>query len=241
MRRGRPSTTSDSRSTGARSSPSSARTGPARRRWRSWSPTCTSRPAAPFGGTACDVRQVDADQLRTAVTVVFQDFERYNLSAADNIGLGDVTRRDDRPDIVMAAQRSGADRFLRRLPEGYDSILGRMFDNGQDLSVGQWQRVAVARAFFRDAPFVILDEPTAALDARAEHDLFERIRSLFVGRTVVLISHRFSTVRSADRIYVLDRGRVTEHGTHDGLMASAGTYAELFQLQASAFVEAGQA
>ncbi|HEY1279473.1 MAG TPA: ABC transporter ATP-binding protein [Acidimicrobiales bacterium] len=183
-----------------------------------------------------DVRHVDPERLRAAVTVVFQDFVQYNLSAADNIGLGDVTRRQDRPGIEAAAQRSGADRFLRRLPEGYDAILGRMFDTGQDLSIGQWQRVAVARAFFRDAPFVILDEPTAALDARAEHELFERIRSLFVGRTVLLISHRFSTVRSADRIYVLDRGRIIEAGRHDDLVAAGGTYAELFNLQASAFV-----
>jgi ATP-binding cassette subfamily B protein len=112
-----------------------------------------------------------------------------------------------------------------------------MIDTGQDLSVGQWQRVAVARAFFRDAPFVILDEPAASLDARAEHKLFERIRSVFAGRTVLLISHRFSTVRSADRIYVLDKGRIVEHGSHDKLLAEAGLYAELFHLEAAAFVE----
>ncbi len=114
-------------------------------------------------------------------------------------------------------------------------MLGRQFDGGHELSIGQWQRLALARAFFRGAPFLILDEPTAALDPRAEHDLFERMRSLAAGRTVLLISHRFSSVRSADRIFVLRAGRLVEHGTHDELLAAAGTYAELFRLQASAY------
>ena len=137
--------------------------------------------------------------------------------------------------MEAAATQAGADGLVRRLPGGYDTVLGREFDAGTDLSEGQWQRVAIARAFFRDAPIVVLDEPTAALDARAEHDLFARIRALLRGRTVVLVSHRFSTVRTADRIVVLHRGRVTETGTHDELMARGGTYAELFTLQAAAY------
>ena len=185
-----------------------------------------------------DLAGVEPDGVRRAITVVFQDFARYNLSAAENIALGDAERRGDRTEIEVAAQHSGADGFITRLADGYDTLLGRMFETGHDLSVGQWQRVAVARAFFRDAPFVILDEPTASLDARAESELFDRIRSLFVGRTVLLISHRFSTVRTADRIYVLHAGRVEEHGTHDELLALGGRYAELFTLQARAFVDA---
>jgi ATP-binding cassette subfamily B protein len=184
-----------------------------------------------------DATAVDPDALRQAVTVVFQDFARYNFTAALNIGLGDVERLEDRAGIEVAAGHGGADRLIRGLPGGFDAVLGRMFDTGQDLSVGQWQRVALARAFFRDAPFVILDEPTAALDARAEHELFDRMRSLFAGRTVLLISHRFSTVMSADRIYVLHRGRITEQGSHDELLAAGGRYADLFLLQASAFIE----
>ena len=137
--------------------------------------------------------------------------------------------------VLAAADRAGAHGLITRLVKGYDTVLGRMFDAGHDLSSGQWQRVALARAFFRHAPVVILDEPTAALDARAEHRLFERLRDLLAGRTVVLISHRFSTVRSADHIYVLHRGRVTEDGSHEELMAAGGAYAELFSLQAAAF------
>ena len=121
------------------------------------------------------------------------------------------------------------------MPEGYETLLGPSFIDGTDLSTGQWQRVALARAFFRNAPVVILDEPTAALDAKAEHELFARIRELFAGRSVLLISHRFSTVRSADRIYVLDEGCVVESGTHEELVAAAGTFAELFTLQASPY------
>ncbi len=184
-----------------------------------------------------DTATVDPDQLRRQVTVVFQDFARYNLTAAENIGLGDIDRLDDRSGIERAATRAGADRLVGRLPDGYDTVLGRMFEAGAELSVGQWQRIAVSRAFFRDAPLLILDEPTASLDARAEHDLFGRIRNLFAGRTVLLISHRFSTVRSADRIYVLHQGHVVEHGTHTELMAANGRYAELFTLQAQAYTD----
>jgi ATP-binding cassette subfamily B protein len=184
-----------------------------------------------------DASTVDPDALHRLVTVVFQDFEKYNFTAADNIGLGDVARFDDRAAIEAAARQAGADRVIRRLAEGYDTTLGRLFASGQDLSIGQWQRVALARAFFRDAPVVVLDEPTSALDARAEHDLFERIRDLLRGRTVLLVSHRFSTVRTADYIYVLHHGRVVEQGTHDDLMSRPTRYADLFRLQASAYLD----
>jgi len=168
--------------------------------------------------------------------VIFQDFARFHLPARDNIGLGRVEAVDDLDGIRGAARQSGAEEFLAALPAGYDTMLGPEFEGGTDLSIGQWQRIALARAFYREAPFVVLDEPTAALDARAEHDLFERIRSLLTGRTVLLISHRFSSVRTADRIYVLDHGRVVESGTHEDLMTHHGLYAELFTLQAAAYL-----
>jgi ATP-binding cassette, subfamily B, bacterial len=183
-----------------------------------------------------DINSVDAAQLRSGIAVIFQDFVRFHLRARDNIGLGRVDAIDDLDNIREAARHANADEFLSSLPNGYETILGPEFEGGSDLSIGQWQRVALARAFFRQAPFVILDEPTAALDPRAEHDLFERIRGLLAGRTVLLISHRFSSVRNADRIYVLQSGRVTEAGTHDELMGVEGHYAELFRLQAAAYL-----
>jgi ATP-binding cassette, subfamily B, bacterial len=183
-----------------------------------------------------DVADVDREQLRASIAVIFQDFERYLLPARENVGMGRHERIDDLGSVVAAATRADADEFLATLPEGYETMLGREFSGGYDLSIGQWQRVALARAFFRDAPFVILDEPTAALDARAESRLFERLRDLLEGRSVLLISHRFSSVRSADRIYVLERGRVVEHGSHEQLMAAGGRYAELFTLQARAYL-----
>jgi ATP-binding cassette subfamily B protein len=184
-----------------------------------------------------DVAGFDQDELRQAVAVIFQDFWRYHLPARDNVGVGRHERITDLDAIVEAAARADADGFLSRLPDGYDTILSREFESGVDLSIGQWQRVALARAFFRDAPFVILDEPTAALDARAESRLFERMRAMLEGRSVVLISHRFSSVRSADRIYVLQRGQIVENGTHAELMAESGLYSELFTLQAAAYLE----
>jgi ATP-binding cassette subfamily B protein len=183
-----------------------------------------------------DVADVDQDELRESIAVIFQDFQRYLLPARENIGMGRHARIDDVEAIVTAAERADAHDFLSSLPESYETMLGREFAGGYDLSIGQWQRVALARAFFRDAPLVILDEPTASLDARAESRLFDRMRELLQGRSVLLISHRFSSVRSADRIYVLEEGRVVEHGSHDELMAGGDRYADLFTLQARAYL-----
>jgi ATP-binding cassette subfamily B protein len=184
-----------------------------------------------------DTAGMDAAGLHRRIAVIFQDFARYDLTARENIGLGAVEHIDDEAAIQAAAVHAGADHYLAALPHGYETILSPEYDGGRDLSVGQWQRVALARAFIRDAPLIILDEPTASLDPRAEHDLFRRIRSLYKGRTVLLISHRYNTVRDADHIYVLAGGRIIEHGSHDELMAGRGTYAELFTLQAAAYTD----
>jgi ATP-binding cassette subfamily B protein len=186
---------------------------------------------------ASDVATVDPDELRRSVAVIFQDFLRYHLPARDNVGLGRHEALGDLDAIRRAARQADADGFVAALPAGWATMLGPEFVGGTDLSLGQWQRLALARAFFRDAPFVILDEPTAALDPRAEHELFRRIRALLAGRTVLLVSHRFSSVRSADRIYVLHEGRVVEAGRHEELVARGGRYAELFGLQARAYLE----
>jgi ATP-binding cassette, subfamily B, bacterial len=153
---------------------------------------------------------------------MFQDFIRYSLSAADNIVLGRHERASNTAAVIAAAVQAGADADISALPEGYQTLLGPAFINGTDLSLGQWQRLAIARTFFQDAPLVILDEPAAALDAKAEHQLFSRIGELLDGHSVLLISHRFSTVRSADRIYVLRDGSVVESGTHPQLMHLGG-------------------
>jgi ATP-binding cassette subfamily B protein len=182
-----------------------------------------------------DVAAMDIERVRARVAVLFQDFVRYFLSARENISMGRWERAADEEAVRLAASRSGAQAFLEALPHGYDTFLGPQFFGGSDLSGGQWQRVALARAFFRDAELVILDEPTASLDPRAEAALFSAVRELFAGRSVLLISHRFATVRLADHIYVLEEGRMVEHGDHDQLMAANGLYAELFTLQASAF------
>ncbi|MFI6515430.1 ABC transporter ATP-binding protein [Spirillospora sp. NPDC050679] len=178
----------------------------------------------------------DPRELRAASAVVFQDFVRYKLPVLDNIAFGRPGDPADPARAVTAARQASAHDFLSRLPDGYATVLSKEFANGEDLSGGQWQRLALARAFYRDAPFVILDEPTAALDPEAEEELFRHIRELFTGRTVLLISHRFSSVRSADRIYVLDKGAVIEHGTHNDLMADDGKYASLFLTQAAAYL-----
>ncbi|OZC04794.1 ABC transporter ATP-binding protein [Rubricoccus marinus] len=182
-----------------------------------------------------DLREYDLDSLRSAVGVIFQDFVRYHLTASENIAVGRIAEREDRPRIETSAQRSLADSVIESLPEGYEQTLGKRFKTGVDLSGGQWQKVALGRAYMRDAQLLILDEPTAALDARAEYEVFERFKDLTEGKTAVLISHRFSTVRMADRILVLDQGRVEQVGTHEELLASGGRYAELFELQAQGY------
>ena len=183
-----------------------------------------------------DVGEFEPASMRDSIAVIFQDFVRYELTARENVVLG-RPERDDENAMKAAVAHAGAEEIVARLPRGYDTILSKQFKDGQDLSLGQWQRIALARAFYRDSPFVILDEPSASLDPRAEADLFAKVQSLLSGRTVLLISHRFSSVRYADHIYVLRAGRVIESGTHPDLMRAGGLYADLFSLQAAAYVD----
>jgi ATP-binding cassette subfamily B protein len=182
-----------------------------------------------------DVREYDPDELRGEFGVLFQDFVSYQFSARENIGIGRVERLDDASAIALAADKSGAAGVIEGLPEGYDTVLGKWFDGGVNLSGGEWQKVALGRAFMREAQILILDEPSAALDARAEFELFTRLRQLAAGRTAIFISHRFSTVRQADRILVFEQGGLIESGTHEELLELGGRYAELFNLQAASY------
>jgi ATP-binding cassette subfamily B protein/ATP-binding cassette subfamily C protein len=189
-----------------------------------------------WGGV--DLRDLDPADLRGRIGAVFQDYVRYQFSAAENIGLGEPAHLEDRPRIQEAARRGGAAALVESLPRGYDTVLGGWFEKGQELSAGQWQKLAVSRAFMRDeAQLLILDEPTAAIDAEAEHELFERFRQLADGRSALVISHRFSTVRLADRIAVLHGGRLVELGSHHELLALGGRYAHLFGLQAQGYLD----
>jgi ATP-binding cassette, subfamily B, bacterial len=182
-----------------------------------------------------DLRKYDIESLRRNVGVIFQDFVRYDLILRENIAVGNIEQREDEPRLQGAAERSLADSVARRLAGKYDQMLGRRFDGGVDLSGGEWQKVALARAYMRDAQLLILDEPTAALDARAEYEVFLRFSELTAGKMAVLISHRFSTVRMADLLVVLHGGAVAEVGDHAALMARGGNYAELFALQAGGY------
>lgn len=181
-----------------------------------------------------DVSELSPAEVRRRIGVIFQDFVQYNLSASDNVGVGWLPELDNDEAIRDAATRGGAREFIERLPEGFDTVLGRYY-GGSQLSIGQWQRLALARAFMRHSDLLILDEPTAALDAESEAELFERFQELKEGRTAVLITHRFSTVRFADRIVVLDKGRLVEEGTHAELLALGGIYATMFTAQAEGY------
>ncbi|MFD7107036.1 ABC transporter ATP-binding protein [Streptomyces celluloflavus] len=178
------------------------------------------------------------DDLRRSMSAVFQDFVTYQGTVAENVGLGNLPALQDRPRIAESVAKGGADGLVDRLPEGLDTALGRWFAEGVNLSGGEWQKIALSRAFMRDAPVLLLDEPTSALDAEAEYELFQRLRRLVADRTAVYVSHRFSTVRQADRILLLTDGRLAERGTHDELMRLDGDYASLFTLQANSYLDA---
>lgn len=199
-----------------------------------------SRLYDPTGGRilleGLDLREWDLETLRRKISVIFQDFARYQMKVAENIGVGDVPRLDDRPRLHRAAREGLAEDFIERLPASYDTQLGTWFQQGQELSGGQWQKIALARAFMRSqADILILDEPTAAMDARAESEVFAHFRELTADRISIIISHRFSTVRIADHIIVLEYGRITEQGNHEQLLARDGRYATLFHLQARGY------
>jgi ATP-binding cassette subfamily B protein len=182
-----------------------------------------------------DLRDYGVEDLHSQIGVIFQDFMRYDMTAGDNIGVGRVDSIGDIALLSEAARKSRADQVLRRLPLHFDQMLGRRFEGGVDLSGGEWQKFALARAYMRDAQVLILDEPTAALDALAEYEVFCRFAELTEGRMALLISHRFSTVRMTDRIVVLENGAIREQGTHQQLLATGGSYAKLFELQASSY------
>ena len=179
-----------------------------------------------------DLREFETAALRREISVIFQDYAQYHLTARENIWFGNPQVSPDQKRIVAAARYSGADEVIAGLKRGYDTTLGKWFEDGEELSIGEWQKVALARAFLRDAPIIVLDEPTSALDAKAEYEVFGKFRQLAEGRTTILISHRFSTVRMADCIYVLDDGKIVEAGTHEKLVQRGGKYARLFETQA---------
>jgi ATP-binding cassette subfamily B protein len=182
-----------------------------------------------------DLRDYAVEDLRREIGVIFQDYMRYDLLVKENIGFGNLDRLTDRSAIETAARKGQASEMIARLPDTYDQVVGRRFEGGVNLSGGEWQKIALARAYMRDAQVLILDEPTATLDARAEYEVFLRFAELTQGRTSVLISHRFSTVRMADRILVLSGGQISEQGSHQELVSAGGLYAELFELQAAGY------
>jgi len=182
-----------------------------------------------------DLREYDLDDYASNIAVIFQDFMRYDMTAWENIAVGQIGARENLDRVELAAKKSLAEGVIKKLPNGYDQMLGRRFETGVDLSGGEWQKVALARAYLRDAQILVLDEPTAALDARSEHEVFERFAELTKGKMALLISHRFSTVKMADRIIVLEKGVIAEQGRHEQLMAHGGRYAEMFELQASSY------
>jgi ATP-binding cassette subfamily B protein len=182
-----------------------------------------------------DLREYDVEDLWKEIGVIFQDFMRYDLTASENIAIGRIEDQGNIFRLRSAAQKSLAEQVIRKLPKGYDQVLGRRFEGGVDLSGGEWQKMALARAYLRDAQLLILDEPTAALDAKSEHEVFQRFAELTKGKMALLISHRFSTVKMADRILVLENGRIAEQGHHEQLLLNKGRYAEMFELQAASY------
>jgi ATP-binding cassette subfamily B protein len=182
-----------------------------------------------------DLKEYDLKELRQNTGIIFQDFLRYQMTFSQNIAAGKIEEKGNEALISNAAHQSLADELVKKLPGGYAQMLGKRFTDGVELSGGEWQKVAIARAYMRDAQLLILDEPTSALDARAEYEVFERFTELTKGRMAVLISHRFSTVRMADRILVLNNGELIEAGSHEELLAKNGRYSELFNLQAMGY------
>ncbi len=182
-----------------------------------------------------DLREYQIEDLCSQTGVIFQDFMRYEMTARENIAVGRIEYLGDDQRIRSAAEKSLADGVIQRLAGKYEQMLGRRFEGGVDLSGGEWQKLALARAYLREAQILILDEPTAALDARAEFEVFQRFNELTTGKMALFISHRFSTVRMAERIIVLENGNITEEGSHNQLMARSGTYAEMFELQAASY------
>jgi ATP-binding cassette subfamily B protein len=182
-----------------------------------------------------DLREYDLEDYASHIAVIFQDFMRYDMTARENIAIGRINESNNLPEILSAARKSLADGVIQKLQGGYDQMLGRRFDAGVDLSGGEWQKVALARAYLRNAQILILDEPTASLDARSEHEVFQRFADLTESKLSLLISHRFSTVKMADRIIVLEKGRISEEGHLEQLVASGGRYAEMFEMQASSY------
>jgi ATP-binding cassette subfamily B protein len=182
-----------------------------------------------------DLREYDLDDLYREIGVIFQDFMRYEMTARENLAVGRIEDLGHSERLQQAAQKSLADEVIAKLPRGFEQMLGRRFEGGVDLSGGEWQKVALARAYLRDAQLLILDEPTAALDARSEFEVFQRFAELTAGKMALFISHRFSTVRMADRIVVLENGKIAEEGSHDELARKGGRYAEMFELQAASY------
>jgi len=182
-----------------------------------------------------DIKEFDMFELSQNIGVVFQDFARYYVPVKENIGFGNLDRMSDISKVILSAQKSGASEFINYLPQQYDTMLGRIFDGGVELSLGEWQKIALARAFMRDAQILILDEPTASLDAKTEYEIFKQFQELTEGKITILISHRFSTVRMADRILVIEKGKIIEHGNHKELMKLGGKYASLFNMQAESY------